>query len=715
MSIPTGYQGLRVDRGEVIVNKAKINLSQSGDNNANKLSLTSDEKGTGLIEDFEIRPSLIPPLVSQSGSSSDNLVIWGTESELQEYEALECQNVEAFLGGCEAERENDEDDDDGPSFRDGKDEGPMSISSSSTASSVSVGARRNDNDTNKGVEGRRGKELPTRIVSQSVEELDICVMSSEEKKDTRFEKAGEKEKGGLKESKSETNVYVPSLSAVSFSGSLFSALDSGREMPSFITLSSSSKSSHSSTTSAQIRRRGASVDASHTSPPFNPQEKHTQKSCEDLRQEQSHHRSGHFPGGGLGQRRRAGFEERAMPPRRQQLVRPLCQTEMVRARSLAETSVQQSDTRQADPNSNGASRKLTKSALREPSDFSALYSTPGISPPRQTTQTTQKETVPLEKQSAAAAWRRSSLTNPSALEKRSQPQLTYRRNCSSPNRMGYDSKPSTPPHSPLRTPQGSPHRQASMYLVSRTISGVARQIPQGCNPTITGLAQGNGSSCMRGPVKTNISTSGIPKAPLSNQQICNPTSSPSGSSPSPKLKPKGVRPKIITYVRKNPQFKSQVSDGPYQVSSLPSRLSSYTHGQTASSSKEGNKEPSKAIADARGAPVLSASNLLYDKYRQGLKTNIFPPGVLNRGIRPPSGHTHTVPPSHSHSHTAPPKLGSKVDNFYGAQAEVSTLLGQSSLNVTVSTSSKFFVTSQFHLLISYDKPCIIDCISHAHD
>lgn len=657
------------------MNKTQINFSQSGDDNANQLSLTTDQKGRGLIEDLETRPSFIPPLVSQSGSSSDNLVIWGTKPELREYEALECQNVDAFLGGCEQERENDEEDDDGPSFRDGKDEGPMSISSSSTASSVSVGVKRNDNDSNK-VEGRRSKEVQTRTVSQSAEDLDTCITASQVKKDTRLGKAGDRGKAGLKESKSETNVYVPSLSAVSFSGSLSSALDSGREMPSFITLSSSSKISHYSATSAQTRRRGASVDASDTSPPSNPQEKHTQKSCEDLRQEGSHHRNGLSTDGGLGQRRKAGFEERVMPPRRQQLVRPLCQTEMVRARSLAETGVQQAEPRQTDPNSNGSSKKLVKSALREPSDFSSLYSTPGITQPRQPNPATQKETPLLEKQSAAAAWRSSSTTNPSALEKRAQPQLTYRRNCSSPNRMGIDSRSSTPPHSPLRTPQGSPHRQPSMYLVSRTVSGVTRQIPQGCNPTVTGLAQGNGSSCIRAPVKTHISTSGIPKAPLSNQQI--PNSGHKDSSPSPKLKPKGVRPKIITYVRKNPQFKPQVSDGPYQVSSLPSRLSSYAHGQTASSSKEGNKEPSKTIADARGAPVLSASNLLYDKYQQGLKTNIFPPGMLNRAIRPLSGHTHTVPPSHSHSHTAPPKLGSKADNFYGARAEVS-ILGKPSI------------------------------------
>lgn len=670
MSIPPGYQGLRVDRGEIIANKTQNNFSQSGDDNANQLSLATDQKGRGLIEYLETSPSSIPPLVSQSGtSSSDNLVIWGTGLELQQYE---CQDVEAFLGGCDQERENDEEDDDATSFRDGRDEGPMSISSSSTASSASVGVKRNENDSNK-VEGQRSKEAQARIASQSFEELDSCVTASEEKRDTRLGRGGDRErrKGGLKESKSETNVFVPSLSAVSFSGSLSSDLDSRREMPSFITLSSRSKSSHHSDTSAQTRQRGASVDASQTSPPSNPQERSTQKSCEDLRQEGSHHRNRLSSDGGLGQRRKAGFEERVMPPRRQQLVRPLCQTEIVRARSLVETSVQQVDSMKTDSSSNGSSRKLIKSALREPSDFSALYSTPGIAQPRQPNQTTQKETLPREKQPDAAACRNFSTTNPSTLEKRSQPQLTYRRNCSSPNRMGFDSRSSTPPQSPLRTPQGSPHRQPSMYLVSRTISGVARQIPQGCNPNVTALAQGNGSSCMRAPVKTNISTTGIPKAPLSNQQSSNHNSGPKDSSASPKPKPKGVRPKIITYVRKNPQFKPQVSDGPYQVSSLPSRLSAYAHGQTAPSAKEGPKDSSKAPADARGAPVLSASNLLYDKYRQGMQTNIFPPGVLNRGIRPPLGHTHTVPPSHLHSHTAPPKLGSRAENFYGARAEVS--------------------------------------------
>lgn len=705
MSIPTGYQELRVDRGEKIVNKSQIQFPQSGDDNANQLSSIVDQKGRGLIEDAGYSPSSIPPLVSQS-DTSDKLVIWGSEQqcmepELREFELLECQEIHTFLGNRDQDGENEEEDE-GGSMRDGKDEGLMSISSSSTASSASIGVRRNDNDSNK-VEGRMqsGKEVQKRIVCHSTEELDTCVTGLVEKRDTRSGRAGDRErrKGGLKESKSETNVFVSSLSAVSLSGSLSSALDSSREVQSFISLSNTKTNPYSntnSTTSAQTRRRAAPVDANQNSPPSHPQEKHDhpQNFCQDQRQEGSHHRNGLSSDGGLGQRRKAGFEERVMPPRRQQLVRPLCQTEMGRARSLVEPNAHQAETRQpssinssTDSHSNGSNRKFIKSSLREPSDFSALYNTPGISQPRQPNQATQRETPPAEKQPGTAAWRNSSPSNPSALEKRPQTQLTYRRNCSSPNRTGIDSRSSTPPHSPLRTPQGSPHRQPSMYLVSRNVSGVVRHIPSGCNPAVTTSAQGNGNSCMRAPVKTNISTSGIPKAPLNNQQSSNHNSNPKESSPSPKLKPKGVRPKIITYVRKNPQFKPQASDGPYQVSSLPSRLSAYAHGQTATSFNENPKDPSKPNAETRGAPVLSASNLLYDKYRHEMQTNIFPPGMLSRSIRPP-GHTHTVPPAHTHSHTAPPKLGSKADNFYGAPSEVSIMCSLSDFRVFIISISK---------------------------
>lgn len=643
MSVPTGYQELRidVDKGEKIVNKTQSQFPQSGHDNANQLSSIVDQKG--LMEDTGYSTSSIPPLVSQR-DSSDKYVFWGSEQQCMEPEVrrFELQEINAFLGNRDQGGE-DEEEDDGGSMRDGKDEGPMSISSSSTASSASTGVSRNDNDSYK-VEGRTqsDREVQKWIVCHSTEELDSCVTGSVETRDNRSGRARDRErwKGGLKESKSETNVFVSSLSAVSLSGSLSSALDSSGEAQSFISLSNNktiSYSSTDSTTSAQTRRR---ADANQNSPPSYPQEKHSINFCPEQRQEGSHQRNGLPSDGGLSQRRRAGFEERVMPPRRQQLVRPLCQTEMGRARSLPEPSAHQAEggqlsptTPSPDPHSNVSNRKCIKSALREPSDFSALYSIPGVSKLKQPSQEVLRESPPVEKQPGTATWHNSSPSNLSALEKRPQTQLTYRRNCSSPNRKGIDARSSTPPHSPLRTPQGSPRRQPSMYLVSRNVSGVVRHIPSGYNPAVTTSAQGNGNSCVRPPVKTNISTSGIPKAPLNNQQSSNHNSSPKESSPSPKLKPKGVRPKIITYVRKNPQFKPQASDGPYQVSSLPSRHSAYAHGQAATSLKENLKDPSKPNAETRGAPVLSASNMLYDKYRHEIQTNIFPTAMLSRSIK----------------------------------------------------------------------------------
>lgn len=695
MSIPTGLQGMRVnvDRGEKIANKTQIQFPQPEDNNANQLSSIGDQGGRGLIEDTKYSTSSLPPLVSQS-ESHDKLVIWDSEQqcmepELGEFELVECPEIHTFLGNRDQEEENEEEDD-GGSLRDGKDEGPMSISSSSTASSASIGARRNDNDSNK-VESRiqRAKEAQKRIGCHSTEELDTCVTGSIERRDTRSGRSRERErrKGGLKESKSETNVFVSSLSAVSLSGSLSSALDCSGEAQSLISLPNSKTNPYpnaNNTTSAQSRRRAAPVDANQNTSPLHPQEKHDRLQCRE--EEECHQRNGLSSDGGLGQRRKAGFEERVLPPRRQQLVRPLCQTEMGRARSLVEPNAHQAKTGpppypnpSVDSHSNGSNRKFTRSSLREPSDFSHLYNAAGFSQARQPNQAAQCEALPVENQPTATAQHNSSPSNPSTLEKRPQTQLTYRRNCSSPNRTGVDSRASTPPHSPLRTPQGSPRRQPSMYLVSRNVSGVVRHIPSGCNPAVPTSAQGYGNPCLRAPVRTNISTTGIPKAPLSNQQSSpnSNNSSPKESSPSPKLKPKGVRPKIITYVRKNPQFKPQAADGPYQVSSLPSRLSAYTHSQAASSFKDTPKDPSKPNKETRGAPVLSASNLLYEKYRQEMQTNIFPSGILSRSIRPP-GHTNTVPPAHTHaaphahthSHTAPPKLGSKAGDFYGAPSEV---------------------------------------------
>ncbi|KAJ0004539.1 hypothetical protein NQD34_010753, partial [Periophthalmus magnuspinnatus] len=601
MSVPTDYQGLRVsvERGEKISNKSNIPFPQCGDNNANE------------IGELEYTTSSIPPLVSQS-ETHEKIVIWSSEQPFEP-----CQEIHTFLGKSDDIYDDEEE---GASLR----EGPMSISSSSTASSASTGVKRNDNDSNK-VEIWRSRQEHKRTASHSTEELDACV--TVDRDGVRVGRTVERDR---QKSKSETNVFVSSLSAISLRGSLSSALDTGGEtritLPVYKTHLYSSGTSN--TTSIQTRRGSAPVD-NKNSPPYHSQEKLQQYSSSSQ-------------DGGLGQRRKAGFEERVLPPRRQQLVRPMCQTEMGRARSLPESSSHQVDPGHPNQDYVG-NRKFTRSSLREPSDFSHLYNSSGVL--RQPSQAAQRDTLPAEKQLTSA-----SRPTPSP---RPQTQLTYRRNCSSPNRVA------TPPHSPLRTPQGSPRRQPSMFIIPRSVPGVVRHAPpSGSNTAVT--TQGYGNSSLRAPVKTNISTTGTAKPAPNNRQ-----SPPKDSSPSPKHapKPKGVRPKIITYVRKNPQFKPQVADGPYQVSSLPSRLSTYSNNQSKDTPKE------KPDIEGRGAPVLSASNLLYEKYKQEIQTSVCPqPGANNRGGRP-----NTVPPTiapHGHSHTAPPKLGSKADNFYGTPSEL---------------------------------------------
>ncbi|XP_056141200.1 microtubule-associated tumor suppressor candidate 2 homolog [Lampris incognitus] len=698
MSIPTSFQelGANVTGGEMMKNQTPIHFVAPGDDNANQLAPAADEgEGRLLVGDAGYSNTSRSPLVSQS-ITEHKILIWGSEREcadpeLREFELMECQETQPFLremGPEQGEEEEEDDDDDGGSVRDGKDEGPMSISSSSTASSVSVSMRRNDNDSNKVESGmQRGKEMQRRIGCHSSEDLDTCTASPGGRSDTRSGRGKDRErpKGGLKESKSETNVFVSSLSAISLSGSLASALDSSGEAQTLFSppsLKTTTYPNSNTTTSAQAMRRAPPV--SQNTAPLHPQE-HQHFCNQGQRQEDGgHHRNGVSSSeGGLGQRRKGGFEERVLPPRLQQLVRPLCQTETGRGRGLEEpvTQAQQMETGHLpsassspslDPQSFGTNRRYTRSSLREPSDVSHLYSISGVSQIRQVSLAAQKETRPPDKQPAAAQ-RNSSPSSPSDLERRPQSQVTYRRNCSSPNRTGMGSRASSPPHSPLRTPQGSPRRQPPVYLTSRNVGGLMRHPVPGCSPAVDTSFQGYNSG-LRQPVKNNISTTGIPKAPLNNQQSplnSNLSSSPKERSPSPKCmaKPKGVRPKIITYVRKNPQVRLQAADGPYQVSSLPSRLSAYAHNQTNSpgSLRDGPKDPSRPGVEPRGA-----TDMLYGKYRQEAQTSIFPPGMLTRSVRPP-GQTHTLPPAythtplhtHSHSHTAPPKLGSKADNFYG--------------------------------------------------
>ncbi|XP_061754558.1 microtubule-associated tumor suppressor candidate 2 homolog isoform X1 [Nerophis ophidion] len=655
MSIPTSLTGLgvNVDRAvDKVTNKARIQFSHTGDDNDNRLPCLSDDRGQ--LEDTGYNMTPLPPLVSQS-ESHDKMMFWGSEQQcshsgLGEIKLVECQDIHRFLRSPVEDDDNDEDE--GGSTKDGKDEGPMSISSSSTASSASIGVKRNDNDSNKVESGaQRDKEVKGKITC-STGELDTRVRGINDEINT---KPGG---GGLKQSKSETNVCVSNLSTLKLSGSLSSALDSRGDA--LICLPNSKTNPYlnaNDATSAQSLRRAAPSD--HNSPALYHQKRH--------KEERIQFRNGSSEGG-QGHRRRTSFDERVLPPKRQQLVRPLCQTEMGRISSL-ESGAQDAEIGQF-PSSNtatvlpshtdnGSNRKLARSSLREPSDFSHLYNACEVSQPKQPNRAVQMEASPVERPPGSAAESTSNPCKPYIMEKRPQTQFTYRRNCSSPKRTF------TPPQSPLRTPQGSPHSQASMYLISKdTQRGVQS------SPTIKTPAQDNESVSVRAPVITNITPTGIPKAPLNNQhRNFNSSHNSSPKERSPSLKPKGVRPKIITYIRKNPQFKPPAADGHYQVSSLPTRLSAYPHGATLGSFKDTPTDLFKLDKETRGVPVLSASNLLHDKYRKEMQTNIFPSGLINRSIHAP-GHTNTVTHTHPHSYTAPPKLGSKAGDFYGAQPKV---------------------------------------------
>ncbi|XP_036928250.1 microtubule-associated tumor suppressor candidate 2 isoform X3 [Acanthopagrus latus] len=182
--------------------------------------------------------------------------------------------------------------------------------------------------------------------------------------------------------------------------------------------------------------------------------------------------------------------------------------------------------------------------------------------------------------------------------------LERRKPWGSPSRP---SSPKTTSSSPKRRPPGSPAKVQGM----RALSLERSDSPQ------RGLSQ-----TVKPPGKTSLS-SGIPKPVMSQQKEPEPRRS------SPPQKPKNVRPKIITYVRKNPQAKPQSADAPYEASTVPQRLSSYSSPQAQKDQKVGPQPKSTA--------VLCSSNLLYDKYRQEMqKTGYYSPGMAVTGVKPPS-------------------------------------------------------------------------------
>lgn len=189
--------------------------------------------------------------------------------------------------------------------------------------------------------------------------------------------------------------------------------------------------------------------------------------------------------------------------------------------------------------------------------------------------------------------------------------LEGRKPWGSPSRPATPTSPKTTSSSPKRRPPGSPAKVQGSRALSLERSDSSQR----------GISQ-----TVKLPAKTSFS-SGIPK-PVTPQQ-----KEPEPRRSSPTQKPKNVRPKIITYVRKNTQARPQVTDALNEGSTQASRLSSYCNPPAL-------KDP-KVAPQAKPAPVLSSSNVLFDKYRQEMqKSGYYPPGVAVTGIKPPSS---TIP------------------------------------------------------------------------
>ncbi|KAM4742743.1 microtubule-associated tumor suppressor candidate 2 homolog [Anableps anableps] len=204
----------------------------------------------------------------------------------------------------------------------------------------------------------------------------------------------------------------------------------------------------------------------------------------------------------------------------------------------------------------------------------------------------------------------------------SLPSQECRKTWGSPGRSATPTTPKTTSCSPKRQPPGSPAKVQGTGALSLERNATFQK---------------NVSQIIKPSNKINIS-SGIPKPIVPQQKEIE-----SRIAPLPQ-KPKNVRPKIITYVRKNIPAKSQdtntQSEGLTKATQPPS--SSGTQAQ----------RDSKGVPQSRSTPVLSSSNVLFDKYRQELqKAGYYPPGTALMGIKPPRN-------------TAPQRVSGKSESFH---------------------------------------------------
>ncbi|XP_066507475.1 microtubule-associated tumor suppressor candidate 2 isoform X2 [Hoplias malabaricus] len=541
----------------------------------------------------------IPPLLSHS-STQERIIIWGTHArsedpELEEFELLECQEMEAFLKEGQQRGQGDTRKE---ARRKGLCQRPSALGSSGTASnSPSTDQNANHN-----------REID---VDQTAQPLDLrtSVSRSGRRRSLREARSG-----------SENNVFISTLSAVSsLSGSLASALDSAGRTQFPTSLPSKPTSDKCRTQQAtqqslilttRTREQPRDMDQNHNSTTL-PQETRRSSTeysdCPVDGQERSEGKEQGRQENGLSSKFQRNLER--VPPSRRQLVHPLSPEREQRPTSgyLGHTDAERELQTPHSLHNMAQKNSNHQTDSKEPAEIISNVHSVSSGSGTQLRQTCAKSSSVLRRQGSAeyAA---------SPLDRKNH---FNRRAYSSPTR------PSTPPSPKTK---GSPQRHPPMSPVRNRGPTRAPQLGYGAS-------QGY-SSGLRPPVKTTISMNVQSTVPQHGSIETSPPKCPP--------KPKSVRPKIITYIRKSPQMKPQTPEGTYEVSSLPTRHSA-------------SPSPKPAVAgDSVGAPVLSASNLLYDKYRQELqKARLLSPGLMVSGIKPPS-------------HTMPPKATGRTHSFYGS-------------------------------------------------
>ncbi|KAG7471191.1 hypothetical protein MATL_G00121790 [Megalops atlanticus] len=655
------------NQGEIKNNNKQGLFAPEGDANANEIQ-TEDEgtKEGGRTGDA----GALPPLVSQS-EEQDKIIIWGTDSqcddpELEEFEMLECQELEAYLVEEEDEYER------GAGAGRGRfvNERPLPYSSAPALATI-------DKDNN--------YDEDERTTQQCAQDLETTISLS----------LGSRGRGACltrAEFSSENDVFVSCLSTMSsLGGSLASALDStgrtqatdSRHLPSEpyrtisedLTLASQSiptisvKSGVYQETGGPLGNSGrstslsSSVDLNLNSAilqqepgPEAQQEQLGQRSRRSPSQEglsiltngtgkciQSHvdtndteHKTQKLQMT-VGEQSRSveGYKQGDVPSTESQenleAKTRVCQQQVTKMTSFEEAhpDMEAQSSPRASPAPGTSSWKASHKMNGKPSqddEAPDMNSNPSKADPRgASSHPVPGEPKAIRKQ---GSFEHSRSASPSSLEKRTQ---LARKPWGSPTRAPTPPSPKT--GSPRRRPPMSPAKTANTRAPSQEYSETSQ----------------GGGGVVKPPSKV-CPSSGIPKPilqpPLRPADKTEPDNR-NTRSPPPHYppKPKNVRPKIITYIRKSPQVKPHVPDAPYEVSTLPSRLTAYP-------SPQASKDP-KAGGHPKALPVLSASNLLYDKYRHEMqKACYYSPGLVVSGIKPPS-------------HTIPHKMTGKSEGFYG--------------------------------------------------